>query len=215
MKKNLLHIVIGIFTFLLPMMQSCINDHIASTDSALGQAFTLNLSTTLGTLQLQQPNSQDDNIAATRASQHEIVSLIFKVDNGKRTLTDDKGQPTNTPQKRAELNHEVHIRQHPTMKILTVVRAKNRPEAFYYDLSDWTYNAQDRAYTKETLSIPLSAGLRLSDQLDVRLATGGNITVAEDGSSAQIYMPTSFEREIDLANKGGQEIEMPIPYISN
>lgn len=215
MKKNLLHIVIGIFTFLLPMMQSCINDHIASTDSALGQAFTLSLSTTLGTPQLQQPDGQDDNAAATRASQHEIVSLIFKVDNGKRTLTDDKGQPTNTPQKRAELNHEVHIRQHPTMKILTVVRAKNRPEAFYYDLSDWTYNAQDRAYTKETLSIPLSAGLRLSDQLEVRLATGGNITVAEDGSSAQIYMPTSFEREIDLANRGGQEIEMPIPYISN
>lgn len=193
---------------------ACSHDNVINNEPSLGENLTLSLRADLGTPPLVRSKTLGETAPDTRGAQQDEVSLIFKIFDGNKFLTNDEGQNSGVHQKRADLNRDILVQQKAKLKFLTVVRAKNRPTACYYDLSEWTYSPQEKAYIKDALSIPLSAGMRLSDDLEVRIATGGQISVAEGGNAAKIVMPTSFEREVDLANQGGNAIDMPIPYVS-
>lgn len=193
---------------------ACSHDNVINNEPSLGENLTLSLRADLGTPPLVRSETLGETAPDTRGAQQDEVSLIFKIFDGNKFLTNDEGQNSGVHQKRADLNRDILVQQKAKLKFLTVVRAKNRPTACYYDLSEWTYSPQEKAYIKDALSIPLSAGMRLSDDLEVRIATGGQISVAEGGNAAKIVMPTSFEREVDLANQGGNAIDMPIPYVS-
>ena len=169
-----LHLVGGAFT------TSCSNE-ILSTQQVdnTPRAFTIKLSAGLGAVQAEELG-EIDNPNDTRAGAiDETVKLNFKIIDGTRKMTGDNGFDTNVPQKTGKLNRDLFIAQHPKIKLLTVLRAKNRKSQVYYDYSEWTYDKLSNLYIKDYLSIPLSAGFQLSDELEVRLAIGGSIKVSE------------------------------------
>lgn len=200
----------GVFT------TSCSNE-ILSTQQVdnTPRAFTIKLSAGLGAVQAEELG-EIDNPNDTRAGAiDETVKLNFKIIDGTRKMTGDNGFDTNVPQKTGKLNRDLFIAQHPKIKLLTVLRAKNRKSQVYYDYSEWTYDKLSNLYIKDYLSIPLSAGFQLSDELEVRLAIGGRIKVSEDGKTCTIDMYNDLYKQIDLGDaEQTKNIEMPIPYIS-
>lgn len=195
---------------------SCSNE-ILSTQQVdnTPRAFTIKLSAGLGAVQAEELG-EIDNPNDTRAGAiDETVKLNFKIIDGTRKMTGDNGFDTNVPQKTGKLNRDLFIAQHPKIKLLTVLRAKNRKSQVYYDYSEWTYDKLSNLYIKDYLSIPLSAGFQLSDEIEVRLALGGRIKVSEDGKTCSIDMYNNLYKQIDLSDAAAtQNIEMPIPYIS-
>ena len=195
---------------------SCSNE-ILSTQQVdnTPHAFTIKLSAGLGAVQAEELG-EVDNPRETRAGAiDETFSFNYKIIDGKVKMTGDNAKPTNVPQKTGQLNRELFIKLHPTVKLLTVVRARNRPTQVYYDYSEWRYDKLSDLYIKDYLSIPLSAGFTLSDEIEVRLALGGHTQVSEDGSTCTIRMHDNLYKQIDLSDAAAaQNIEMPIPYVS-
>ena len=203
-------VVGGVFT------TSCSNEIISTqrVDNT-PHAFTIKLSAGLGAIQADQLG-EIDNPNDTRASAvDETFNFNYKIIDGQVKMTGDNGFPTNVAQKTGQLNRELFIKLNPKVKLLTVVRAKNRPTQVYYDYSEWRYDKLSDLYIKDYLSIPLSAGFQLSDEIEVRLALGGHTQVSEDGKTCSIDMYDNLYKQIDLGDAAAtQNIEMPIPYIS-
>lgn len=179
------------------------------------RAFTLKLSAGLGAVQAEELGEVDNPRETRAAAIDETFSFNYKIIDGKLRITNDDGRQTNVPQKTGQLNRELFIKLNPKVKLLTVVRARNRPTQVYYDYSEWRYDKLSDLYIKDYLSIPLSAGFTLSDEIEVRLALGGHTQVSEDGSTCTIRMHDNLYKQIDLSDAAAaQNIEMPIPYVS-
>ena len=197
-------------------VSSCSNEilstqHVDNTP----HAFTLKLSAGLGAVQAEELGEVDNPNDTRAGAIDETFSFNYRIIDGAVKMTGDNARPTNVPQKTGQLNRELFIKLHPTVKLLTVVRAKNRKSQVYYDYSEWTYDKLSDLYIKDHLSIPLSAGFQLSDEIEVRLAVGGNMKVSEDGRTCTIGMHDNLYKQINLGDKTATEnIEMPIPYVS-
>ena len=149
---------------------SCSNE-ILSTQQVdnTPRAFTLKLSAGLGAVQAEELGEVDNPNDTRAGAIDETFSFNYKIIDGAVKMTGDNARPTNVPQKTGQLNRELFIKLHPTVKLLTVVRAKNRKSQVYYDYSEWTYDKLSDLYIKDHLSIPLSAGFQLSDEIEVRV----------------------------------------------
>jgi len=203
-------VVGGVFT------TSCSNEIISTqrVDNT-PHAFTIKLSAGLGAIQADQLGEIDNPNDTRAGAVDETFNFNYKIIDGKFRITNDNGGQTNVAQKTGQLNRELFIKLNPKVKLLTVVRAKNRPTQVYYDYSEWRYDKLSDLYIKDYLSIPLSAGFQLSDEIEVRLALGGHTQVSEDGSTCTIRMHDNLYKQIDLGDAAAtQNIEMPIPYIS-
>ena len=55
----------------------------------------------------------------------------------------------------------------------------------------------------------------MNDEIEVRLAAGGEITVADDQKSASIKVTPSIHHEVHFNTEEAQKMELPIPYISD
>lgn len=181
------------------------------------RALNLSLKVDLGTPEQYSFGDNEDG-RPTRAASDETIKLLFEVKNSTTKRIDGSGG--NQFQKTADLNKTLVIERHPKLKFLTVIRAKNRKEQVYYDFSEWTYNAASESWEIENLSIPLSAGFRMSDDIEIRVATGGHIKVADDQKSAAIEMPTQIYKEVNFALTSTEDnnptgLEYPVPYISD
>ena len=195
---------------------SCSNE-ILSTQQVdnTPHAFTLKLSAGLGAVQAEELGEVDNPNDTRAGAIDETFSFNYRIIDGNVKMTGDNARPTNVPQKTGQLNRELFIKLNPTVKLLTVVRAKNRKSQVYYDYSEWTYDKLSDLYIKDHLSIPLSAGFTLSDEIEVRLAVGGNMKMSEDGRTCTIGMHDNLYKQINLGDKTATEnIEMPIPYVS-
>lgn len=191
---------------------SCSNE-ILSTQQVdnTPRAFTIKLSAGFELPEIKEL----DSIPGTRAVTDK-VDLIFQIeDSKKRKVTYDDGKPSNTSAKFAHLNRTLVVERYQTMKFLTVIRAKNRKDVVYYDYSEWKYDKATNCWIKEAISIPLSAGFALNDEIEVRLAAGGEITVADDQKSADIKVAVSVHQEVHFNSPEAQKMELPIPYISD
>ena len=191
---------------------SCSNE-ILSTQQVdnTPRAFTIKLSAGFELPEIKEL----DSIPGTRAVTDK-VDLIFQIqDSKKRKVTYDDGKPSNTSAKFAHLNRTLVVERYQTMKFLTVIRAKNRKEVVYYDYSEWKYDKATNCWIKEAISIPLSAGFALNDEIEVRLAAGGEITVADVQKSADIKVTPTIHQEVHFNSPEAQKMELPIPYISD
>ena len=191
---------------------SCSNE-ILSTQQVdnTPRAFTIKLSAGFELPEIKEL----DSIPGTRATT-ETVNLIFQIkDSRDKKVTVDGGGNSSTPAKFAHLNRTLVVERYPTMKFLTVVRAKNRKDVVYYDYSEWKYDKATNCWIKEAISIPLSAGFALNDEIEVRLAAGGEITVADDQKSADIKVTPTIHQEVHFNTAEAQKMELPIPYISD
>ena len=191
---------------------SCSNE-ILSTQQVdnTPHAFTIKLSAGFELPEIKEL----DSIPGTRAVT-DNVNLIFQIqDSKKRKVTYDDGKPSNTSAKFAHLNRTLVVERYQTMKFLTVIRAKNRKDVVYYDYSEWKYDKATNCWIKEAISVPLSAGFALSDEIEVRLAAGGEITVADDQKSADIKVAVSVHQEVHFNSPEAQKMELPIPYVSD
>lgn len=199
-------VVGGVFT------TSCSNEIISTqrVDNT-PHAFTIKLSAGFELPEIKEL----DSIPGTRATT-ETVNLIFQIqDSRNKKVTVDRGGNSSTPAKFAHLNRTLVVERYPTMKFLTVVRAKNRKDVVYYDYSEWKYDEATNCWIKEAISIPLSAGFKLNDEIEVRLAAGGEITVADDQMSADIKVTPTIHQEVHFNTAEAQKMELPIPYISD
>ena len=124
-------VVGGVFTI------SCSNEIISTqrVDNT-PHAFTIKLSAGFELPEIKEL----DSIPGTRATT-ETVNLIFQIqDSRNKKVTVDRGGNSSTPAKFAHLNRTLVVERYPTMKFLTVVRAKNRKDVVYYDYSEWKYD---------------------------------------------------------------------------
>lgn len=189
-------------------------------ESGAPRAFNLSLKVDLGTPE-QYSFGEDEDGRPTRAASEQTISLLFEVKNSTAKQID--GSKDSEFQKTADLNRTLVIQRHPKLKFLTVIRAKNRKEQVYYDFSEWTYNEVSQCWEMENLSIPLTAGFRMTDDIEIRVATGGHIKVAEDQKSATIDMPTDIYKQVNFAVAASEgegannptALEYPVPYISD
>ena len=193
-------------------VSSCSNEilstqHVDNTP----HAFTIKLSAGFELPEIKEL----DSIPGTRAVTDK-VDLIFQIQDSKnRKVTVDAGGNSSTVAKFAHLNRTLVVERYPRMKFLTVIRSKNRKNVVYYDYSEWTYDKATNCWIKEAISIPLSAGFALNDEIEVRLAAGGEITVADDQKSATIKVTPSIHHEVHFNTEEAQKMELPIPYISD
>lgn len=193
-------------------VSSCSNE-ILSTQHAdnTPHAFTIKLSAGFELPEIKEL----DSIPGTRAVTDK-VDLIFQIQDSKnRKVTVDAGGNSSTVAKFAHLNRTLVVERYQTMKFLTVLRAKNRKDIVYYDYSDWKYDKATDRWIKEAISVPLSAGFKMNDEIEVRLAAGGEITVADDQKSATIKVTPSIHHEVHFNTEEAQKMELPIPYISD
>ena len=191
---------------------SCSNE-ILSTQQVdnTPRAFTIKLSAGFELPEIKEL----DTIPGTRAVTDK-VNLIFQIQDSKnRKVTVDEGGNSSTVAKFAHLNRTLVVERYQTMKFLTVIRAKNRKNVVYYDYSEWKYDKATNCWIKEAISVPLSAGFALNDEIEVRLAAGGEITVADDQKSATIKVTPSIHHEVHFNTEEAQKMELPIPYISD
>lgn len=191
---------------------SCSNELLSyQKGDSTPHAFTVQLSTGFELPEIKELDSS----MATRAVTDK-VNLIYKVeDSKKRKVTVDNGGASSTVAKFAHLNRTLVVERYQTMKFLTVLRAKNRKDIVYYDYSDWKYDKATDRWIKEAISVPLSVGFKMNDEIEVRLAAGGEITVADDQKSASIKVTPSIHHEVHFNTEEAQKMELPIPYISD
>lgn len=206
-------------TFLLvgsAIFSSCSNEEVLTRrEDTTPRAFTMQLRAGLKAPVAAELGETDGEHDTRATAIDETVKLIFQIKDGTKKFTRDSGTETNVVQKTSELNRELFLTNHSKINILTVIRAKNRKEQVYYDFSEWTYDAAAGMYIKEFLSIPISAGFRMSDDIEVRLAVGGHIIVSEDRKTCKIDMFDNLYKQVDLSNASqAANVEMPIPYIS-
>lgn len=144
--------------------------------------------------------------AESEARAVESRTFHFRVQDGvNKFILNDTGGDTNMPSKRAHLDRESLGREAASLKFLLQVRRGHEIVGKYY--GTWEYNSRGKAVWRLNAKELTLTGISPSDQLQVRVVSGGNL----DAEAGEIQVPDPIYKVIE----GDGVVELPVPYASD